>query len=391
MSATVENLNADQALDSHPTAWTADDVAGIRAGPETTIPTITAQDVRPVIHGIDLWDSWPLQTPDGAVARIGGAEFWMALSSSWLPDPEERHHHARLRLLRLRNGSWSDCGYLLPDGFGPGSREWAGSAIYEEGKNKVTLFFTASGRKGELQPTFEQRIFQTSGSFVTSEVRSGIVDWTHPEEAFCADESIYVRVNQTDGEPGKIKAFRDPFFFKDPKDSAEYLLFTGSLKKSRSDYNGAIGVAKAGNAERKTWHLLPPIVTADDVNNELERPQMVVRDGLYYLFWSTQRKTFAHSGPSGPNGLYGMVSDGLFGDYKPLNGTGLVAANPPDEPRQAYSWTVLDSLDVAGFVDYWGLKGKALNGDVERARRQFGGTFAPRFSLRVNGDQAILA
>lgn len=49
--------------------------------------------------------------------------------------------------------------------------------------------------------------------------------------------------------------------------------------------------------------------------------------------------TFApglENGP-GPGGLYGFVAGSLRANYRPLNDGGLVVANPPQEPNQAYS------------------------------------------------------
>ena len=186
---------------------------------------------------------------------------------------------------------------------------------------------------------------------------------------------------------GTIKAFRDPAFFRDPADGRDYLLFAASLARSTSPWNGAVGIACRSNDG--AWALLPPLVDANDLNNELERPHIVVRDGSYYLFWSTQRKVFADGGPSGPNGLYGMVADRLAGPWRPINGTGLVLANPPKAPYQAFSWLVLADLRVLSFVDLIGLDRPPH--DAAEARAHFGGTPAPIVSLHLNGDRASLA
>ncbi len=124
------------------------------------------------------------------------------------------------------------------------------------------------------------------------------------------------------------------------------------------------------------------------MNNELERPILRYVDGRYYVFWSTQKKTFAPDGPSGPNGLYGMVSDTLFGPYRPLNGTGLVAPNPAAEPLQTYSWWITDALDVIGFVDLWGLNGRSVDADPSLVAQHFGGVPAPCFRIALSGDRA---
>ena len=198
-------------------------------------------------------------------------------------------------------------------------------------------------------------------------------------------------VNHKEGRPGFIKGFRDPAFFRDPADGAAYLLFTGSLKRSTSAWNGVIGIARADDASLSRWSILPPLLCADGLNNEQERPHVVHHGGLYYLFWSTQRHVFAPDGPSGPNGLYGMVSPSLSGPYTPLNGSGLVAANPEEAPFQTYSWWVNGELEVFGFIDLVGVEGGVKQDDPAWRRAHFGGIPAPRFTLELDGDKARVA
>ena len=123
----------------------------------------------------------------------------------------------------------------------------------------------------------------------------------------------------------------------------------------------------------------------------VEHVHVLFRDGLYYLFWSTQRKVFAPDGPSGPNGLYGAVSASVCGPYRPLNGTGLVAANPSEAPFQTYSWWVTADLEVAGFVDLTGVGGEGPVDTAEWRRAHFGGVPAPRFRIALDGDRARVA
>ncbi len=314
----------------------------------------------------------------------------MILSAPLLPNPDDRHDIARIRIVTERAGVWRDCGNLFPDGHCPGSREWAGSALYDPETARLTSFHTAAGRRGAL-PTFEQRIFQSSA---TLRVETGVAttaDWTTPVECFRSDGVHYVHVDQAEGVPGQIKGFRDPAHFRDPVDGADYLLFTGSLLPSKSEWNGVIGVAQSTSGSHHQWHLLPPLISGDGLNNEQERPHVIFRDGLYYLFWSTQKKVFAPTGPKGPTGLYGMVGTSILGPYAPLNGTGLVAANPAEEPLQTYSWWVTSDLEVVGFIDLWGLGGQLVADNPALRRRQFGGTPAPRFQLALDGETAHIS
>src|SRR6266545_1420666 len=126
----------------------------------------------------------------------------------------------------------------------------------------------------------------------------------------------------------------------------------------------------------------------------LGRHHVVVRDGRYYLFFSTQRRTF-HPDVSAPTGLYGFVGPTVLGPYEPLNGSGLVLRTPPEEPFQAYSWLVLNDLRTVGFVDWYALHGHHpddLEAEGEASvRRHFGGTMTPVMQLGVDGDRAWIA
>ncbi len=367
--------------------WTASDVESIDAAPQHCIPVIGPDDLFPSLPGLDVWDMWPLADIDGRTCEIEGAVIWFALASPIFPDPIERHGHARIRCLLQRGRCWSDRGTLFPDGYSPGSREWSGSAVFDAASGQVRIFFTAAGRRGEATPTVEQRLFVAEGRFSGSLDASPLFGgWDPPVEFVTSDDDIYMLVNQAHGEPGKLKAFRDPGFFRDPATGEQVVVFSASRKGSMHEMNGAIGLVRRQQGGH--WELLPPLLDADGLTNELERPHIIHRDGHYYLFWSTQAHVFQPGGPTGPTGLYGAVADRFTGPYRLLNGSGLVAANPPQEPLQAYSWWVLDDLRVTSFTDYWGLQGRRLAEHPDLVRSQFGGMPAPFFRLRFQDDRA---
>ena len=370
------------------TRWTAEHVAGLADAAIPQMRVINAEDVTPAIPGLMLWDMWPVQLHDGATVSIDGWEVWVIMSAPRDLHPDARHDVARLRLAMFRGGDWRDCGDLLPEELNPGAREWAGSTVYDPATRALTLFYTATGRRGEVSRSFEQRLFQTTGQLVIENGQVSTTGWSVPFENIISDDHHYVVAREAEGRPGYIKAFRDPYHFRDPADGKDYLLFTASAKASQSEFNGVVGIAVADGDGFTEWRLLPPLLSADGLNNEMERPVLRVHQGLYYAFWSTQRRTFAPDGPFGPNGLYGMVADSLFGPYRPLNGSGLVAANPLEEPLQTYSWWVTQKLEVAGFIDHWGLKGRNLETNPDLVISQFGGTPAPRFRIALNGDTA---
>lgn len=368
---------------TQPARWQAPQRGGFEPAPENVAPLIGAADFAAVAPDLDIWDAWPVQLADGHAADIGGgATLWMALGARRFSDPDERHGHARIHLLLRRGGQWTHLGPAMPDGFSPGSREWSGSALLDASSRTITLFFTATGQRGERDLTFTQRIFRARATLMLDGTIA-LRDWRDLVEVVQRDPAYYMASDGGEGTIGTIKAFRDPSYFLDPADGRSHLLFAASAAGSASPYNGVVGLATATDITLDRWQILPPIISADGLNNELERPHVVCHAGLYYLFWSTQRHVFNPAGEAGPTGLYGMVASSLQGDWKPLNGTGLVIANPPAAPAQAYSWLVMPDLRVISFVDDWGCQ-------VGRQARRFGATFAPELMLALELEKARL-
>lgn len=369
-----------------PTHWSADALAGIADQADARLPVFTAQDVVPILADHDLWDMWQIAYADGRTAMVDGRSWWFFLATPRFDDPEWRHDEARIRLTSHGADGWRDHGVTFADGFTPGSREWSGSAVLGEDDTTLTLYFTASGRRGGPR-TFEQRLFETTGRFIVEGDEARCEGWTNPVESVAADGHHYIVANQAEPENGGIKGFRDPAYFRDPADGSEYLLFVGSAGWVDEALDGVIGVARQIDGR---WTIQPAMIEAIGVNSELERPHIIVRNGLYYCFWSTQAKRFA-PGLGAPTGLYAMVADGMAGPWRPVNGTGLVAGNPVDEPTQAYCWWVTGEGDVISFVDYWGLAGADVSADATLRRRHFGGTAAPWFRVEMAGDRVTIA
>lgn len=364
------------------TAWTAAHVRSIDTAGASRVPTITRVDRSALSPDRIYWDMWPVQSPDGFIARLAGRELWMALSAPPEPSPSARHFTARIRLIERKGGAWHDLGDVLPPRAMPYEREWAGSAVADDGV--MTLHLTGAG-SGMRPGGYQQRLYAAHASIGSDGLPR---DWSIPVETVGNAAPWYMPADAHEGEAGKIKAFRDPAHFRDPADGCDYLVFTASLAGSESAYNGAVGLARR---DGEAWTILPPLVHADGVNNELERAHVVAHGGRYLLFWATQNATFAPDlREAAPGGLYGMVADSLAGPWRPLNGSGLVLCNPADEPLQTYSWFVSAELMVSSFVDLWGLKGRTLplDGDAERAH--FGGAPAPLLQLSLDGDRCRL-
>lgn len=331
-----------------------------------------------VLPDHDIWDMWPVQEENGLTTVVDDAELWMALSAPAAGHPEERHDNARIRLLARTADRWRDLGDVFADGVSLGSREWSGSAVRRP-DDTVSIFYTAAGMRGESRPTFHQRVVEARPKLGGTD----LLERDAEHRVVLQPDDNYLPADDVDGGPGRIRAFRDPGWFRDPADGREYLLVAASVPW-HGRFMGAIALAAATPAG---WSLLPPLVCAEGVNHEIERPHIVVHASRYYLFFCTTRQGF-NPGDSAPTGLYGFVAPALDGPYEPLNGSGLVIQNPPSQPDQAYAWLVLPTLRVESFVDY--LATDARRAGPETARAVFGGTAAPVLDLMLHETGTVV-
>jgi levansucrase len=322
-----------------------------------------------------VWDPWPVLDAEGHLADVHGQEWWVALTAPRDLHPEARHDHARMRLLSRGPDGWHDLGPLFPDGASPGSREWSGTAVFDAASSRLLVLYTAAGVRDEPRRSFRQRIFQTQ-----ADVRAGrVAGWdTHTEVVAAAPP--YLPADEVTSATGLCRAFRDPFYFRDPQDGVEYLVFAASLPDAEQQHAGAIGLASRRHG---TWELQPSLLVAAGVNRELERPHLLFQDGHYYLLFSTHGQSF-HPRHPGRTGLYGLSSPAVGGPYQSLNGSGLVLANPEHAPSARYAWQVLSDGQVVSFTNY----PSHVHGPLEDAA--FGGTIAPFLQLVLSPGQTRL-
>lgn len=366
--------------DLRPARWTHRHLRRVVQTPATTAPAIGPAVPPRILPHHDVWDMWPVQEADGSPAVIHGTELWMALCAPAAGHPEDRHDHARIRLLARPGGRWEDLGYVFDDGTSPGSREWSGSAVRRP-DGTISIFYTAAGRRGEPRPTFHQRVVEARPRLLAGPHAVHLQRRVEHREVLRSDGRAYLPADEVDGAPGRIRAFRDPSWFRDPADGREYLLVAASIPW-HDRFMGAIALARATSGG---WTLLAPLLVADGINHELERPHIIVHQSRYYLFFCTSRHAF-HPADAAPTGLYGFAAPTLQGPYEPLNGSGLVIRNPSAQPDQAYAWLVLPTLRVLSFVNYPSTNGVApARLPANEARARFGGTFAPILDLALDG------
>jgi levansucrase len=198
-----------------------------------------------------------------------------------------------------------------------------------------------------------------------------------------------------------IYAFRDPFVFRDPADGKIYALFEGNnggeagshtcdpheigdvppdhvVPDDARFFTGNIGLMKKTSEslnDWSSWELLTPILSAECVNQQLERPHLTIIDDTYYMWTISHEFTFA-PGLWGPDGLYGWAGPSLRSEYVPLNDSALALGNPPEAPLQNYSDYVMPNGLVESFID---TIPDGEGGEV------FGGTLAPTLEIEVDG------
>ncbi|MFB4168851.1 glycoside hydrolase family 68 protein [Virgibacillus sp. JSM 102003] len=404
-------LEESGGFDREPASWTRQQADRIRINSDTAAPVIDFDDLENTAPDLWVWDTWPLREQDGSIAVLPGG--WRVIFSLTAPRsvlPGKRHDIATIRYFYSRDGQdWIPGGRVFPAGDTLGSRQWAGSAFVKD--DVIYFFYTATGRRGESTISYEQRMAFAQGDVLSNLDGVEFENWGEHVIILVPDGEFYQTQEQS-GE-GIIYSFRDPWYYKDPESGCEYLLFEGNtailptvrecepenigdgdyrsgndVPNGAAQFNGNVGIALLRDDDYTEWELLPAILEAECVNQQLERPHIVYRNGRYYLFIVSHQFTFA-PGLDGPDGLFGFAANDLFGDYVPLNEGGLVIANPPEQPFQAYSWIVLPDFSVESFVNYFNLEGLTLdevaNQPDQYIFNHFGGVLAPTLQLQVNG------
>ena len=395
----VETPGSDTAS-GRPSAWTEAQAGGISRSADTVVPVIRPPETDPA-ESVHVWDTWLLRDRDGGMATVDGYQVAFSLTATSDLLPGKRHDVAEIRYFYSRDGRrWHDGGPAF-DGGSLGQRQWAGSALYDDGD--VYVYYTAAGDSDAPELTYTQRPAVAHGGRLVGTADGLTVDggWDH-EVLFEPDGTWYETGEQS---RGMMYTFRDPWFFEDPVTGQAYLLFEANTPvpagsdacggdAAAQEFNGSVGVAASPSGDPLEWELRPPLLDAVCVNQELERPHVVPTDGRYYLFVSSHMHTFA-PGIDGYDGLYGFVADSFRGEYRPLNGSGLVVTNPATAPFQAYSWMAFphrEEVLVQSFFNYFDFDGESLDEvaelSVSEQRRRFGGTLAPTVRLSVDGDRS---
>lgn len=405
-----------------------------------TMPTVPQDFPDMSDEQVWVWDTWPLTDEDGNQYSVNGWEIIFSLVADRSLVFDERHVFAKIGYFyrptgipadkRPEDGGWTYAGLVFDEGvtgeiFEDQSyshqTQWSGSArVFDNGE--VKLFFTDVAfyrdENGNNIKPYDPRIALSLGKVETSLQGVTLTGFDTVIDLLKADGTYY----QT-GEQNEFFNFRDPFTFEDPDHPGEtYMVFEGNTAMPREtatcneedlgyqegdqfaetveevNASGAtyqianVGLAKALNKELTEWEFLPPVLSANCVTDQTERPQYYFKDGKAYLFTISHRGTFA-SGIDGPEGVYAFVGDGIRSDFQPVNGgSGLALGNPtnlnywPGQPFapdynqhpgtfQAYSHYVMPGGLVQSFIDTIGTSDNFVRG----------GTLAPTVKLNISG------
>jgi levansucrase len=376
--------------------WTRADALKVRSDPTNTSPAIPLN--FPIMtNQVWVWDTWPLTNLNTDVVTFRGWHVIFSLTAPRNVPFNDRHSIARIGFFYSRDAkSWIYGGPLFREGDAFGIRQWAGSAILRGG-NLVQTFYTASGHDNAPPPAPNdvlQRIATATGRIHANSERVWFTGFHDHSIVAQADGRLYQTLEQSQGAP-IIYAFRDPFIFRNPADRKVYILFEGNTPGQAGSYRcqprdigpvppghvvppdanlytGNIGLAEVTSANLRRVRLLHPLLAANCVNQQLERPHFVFHQNRVYLFTISHKFTYA-PGLTGPDGVYGFVGRAIRDDYQPLNGSALVLGNPAEQPNQQYSHYVMPNLLVESFIDTF----QTPAGPVS------GGTLAPTLQMAI--------
>lgn len=390
-----------------PTPWTRADALKVNEDDPTTTQPLVSADFPVMSDEVFIWDTMPLRDLHGDVVSINGWSIIFTLTanrnnknSSYLDgngnyditaDWEDRHGRARICFWYSKTGKdWIFGGRVMAEGVSPTTREWAGTPILLNDDGEIDLYYTCV--------TPGATIAKVRGKVVTNDDGVSLEGFNEVKSLFSADGVIY----QTE-EQNPYWNFRDPSPFIDKCDGKLYMLFEGNVAGERgshviteddmgivppgyedvggSKYQvGCIGLAVAKDLTGDEWEILPPLITAVGVNDQTERPHFVIKDGLYYLFTISHKYTYGDN-LTGPDGVYGFVSENLTGPYTPMNSSGLVLGNPSSQPFQTYSHCVMPNGLVTSFID---------NVPVSDSSYRIGGTEAPTVKIALEGTRSFV-
>jgi beta-fructofuranosidase len=235
---------------------------------------ITTRVVRSLQKGPYLWDPWILN--DGDVYRL----FYL-MAPKPVPPLNFWSKGTIYGAVSKDLQNWKFTGIVLepePSNTWEAGRILAGSTYKEDGI--YYLFYSASGAGDTLK---NERI-----GIATS---TDALNWKRYSSNPLFSEKVRSRWYGTQKDTGHFH-WRDPYVVKDYRTSKYYMFISAYLKdESLNPYQGCIGLAIADTITGP-YELLPPVASpsVSEIEDwpflEMERPQIIYRNGKYYLFFS---------------------------------------------------------------------------------------------------------
>ncbi|MDO4458399.1 MAG: glycoside hydrolase family 68 protein [Ligilactobacillus murinus] len=413
----------------------------VKQDPRYAIPYFNASQIKnmPAAHTrdaetgkeeeLEIWDSWPVQdAKTGYVSNWNGYQLVVAMMG--IPKTSDSH----LYLLYNKYGdnnfdNWKNAGSIFGYNETPLNQQWSGSATVNS-DGTIQLYYT---RVNTADGSFHQTIATTTVVLSHDDQDVKIERLENDHALFDGDDFHYQSHDQWDKTrylgPDNT-ALRDAHIVED-NNGGRYLVFEASTgnenyqgqhqiynmtnyggdmaynvksmfdilndedMKTRATWaNAAIGILKLDDNEKypQVEKLYTPLISANMVSDEIERPNVVKLGDKYYLFAATRLnhgtnvKAWTKADQTvGDNVLMvGYVSDELTGGYKPLNGSGVVltASVPANWRTATYSYY---AVPVEGYNDRVLVTAYMTNrGEVAGVGKN--ATLAPSFLVQINPD-----
>ena len=388
------------------------------------------------VTDLDVWDSWAVQNP-----RTKLVENWngyqLAVAMMGVPGKNDSH----LYLLYNKFGdnnlqNWKNAGSIFGYGLDELDQQWSGSAILnsdgsvqlfytkvdtrDHGKNhqkiaSITLNLGHDSEKVWINSTEnDQVIFEGDGyhyqTFDQWNATNRGADNIAMRDAHIVEEEdgsrylVFEASTGTENYQGAHQIFDLSNYGGDSNFKVKSLLQilkNGDITSRATWANAAIGILKLNGDEKKpkVEKVYSPLITANMVSDEIERPSLVKLDGKYYLFAASRLNRgsnddawYAANTAVGDNVvMVGYVSDNLLGGYKPLNNSGVVltASVPADWRTATYSYY---AVPVKGYNDRI-LVTSYMTNRGEVAGKGNNATWGPSFLVQIlpDGNTRVLA
>lgn len=398
--------------------WTREMASKIKQTDATTFPPFDNGKVKVLMPGYHAWDNWYVMDEEGNVANVLGYTVIIALVRP-VNDPEAAN--ARIAYFYSEDGIHYEAGgFLFEEKMYADCQEWSGSTILRKDGKIQTFYTVAKGLEayGNWQ-TFQR--FATAIQEVALFSRKSAAELEGVEapevDGLVMQKPLYHSLlKEPDGELYETAAqaayreafmptahrrdvgsdqtentcFRDPHFFKDPATGKCYLIFEGNTGPAVNaagtvvrDYvgsesfepnyqptiddlkaNGCVGIIELMNDEYTYGEFHAPWLCANLVTDEIERINVVVHQGHYYLMvvGHGNKNTLVSKDKSLDNldYLLGFRADKLGGALTPLNGSGVMISQKSGgatyggqetNGQYVYSWSLVPSTTVKGQFD----------------------------------------